>query len=96
MKTAEEMKKVVDMMEQVDKFKAAVGEKYGKTMYAEHGRKFCKILRGSDIYCFIDLTNGDVLMAATYRAPAKHARSNIFAADLGLSGVSEYGANYLK
>jgi hypothetical protein len=45
-------------------------------------------------YCFIDKSNGDVLKAAGWKAPAKGARSNIFAADHGLSGVTEYGAVY--
>ena len=45
-------------------------------------------------FCFVDTTNGDVLKAAGWKAPAKGARSNIFAADFGLSGVTAYGAVY--
>jgi hypothetical protein len=50
--------------------------------------------RGS-VYCFVEKANGNVLKAASYATPAKHARSNIFAADFGASGVTEYGARYL-
>lgn len=47
-------------------------------------------------YGFIDRTNGDVLMAASWRAPAKHARGNIFAPDNGLPCVGPYGIAYLR
>lgn len=47
-------------------------------------------------YCFVDMTNGDVLMAASWKKPAKHARSNINDADFGVSGVGPHGANYLN
>jgi hypothetical protein len=30
------------------------------------------------VYCFIDLSNGDILKAAGWKAPAKGARGNIF------------------
>lgn len=59
-----------------------------------YGRKYAKVMRGGTVYCFIAF-NGDVLKAATYNTPAKHARSNIFAEDFGRSGVGEYGANYI-
>lgn len=47
-------------------------------------------------YCFIDLSNGDVLKADSFKRPAKHARSNIFAQDFGVSGVGPHGARYLR
>lgn len=53
--------------------------------------------RGSrSIHVFIDKKTGDILKAATYKAPAKHARGNIFDASWGLSEVTPYGANYLR
>ena len=52
------------------------------------GRKYTKILNGSSVWGFIANGNGvlkgipyeqgDVFMAATWRAPAKHVRGNIF------------------
>lgn len=63
----------------------------------EYGRKFAKVLQGSGVHTFIDLSNGDILKAATYKAPAPNGvRGNIFAADFGASVVNEHGANYLK
>ena len=64
------------------------------------GRKYIKLVKVSEgrvrsVYCFVDSTNGDVLKAASFKAPAKHARGNIFNDDNGLGGVGPYGANYL-
>ena len=66
---------------------------------ADVGRRYAKLLvsdaSSRSVYCFVDLTNGDVLKAATWKAPAKHARGNIFAND-PTAGVNVYGANYIK
>lgn len=64
------------------------------------GKRYIRVVaeRGSggrSVYCFVDTTNGDVLKAAGWKAPAKHARGNIFAAD-PVAGVTEYGGAYLK
>jgi hypothetical protein len=64
------------------------------------GRRYVKVIRtvqgSGSVYCFIDRGNGDVLKPASYAAPAKHARSNIYSDDYGLSGVGPYGASYLR
>ena len=74
--------------------------------YAQHtpvidfttGRKFARVHRqerGSrNVYCFIDLSNGDILKSASWKAPAKHPRGNIFN-DNSLQGCTVYGAEYL-
>jgi len=65
----------------------------------EKGRKYARIVANHSnqrmVYCFVQLANGDILKSATWRAPAKHARGNIFAAD-PLSGVTQHGAAYLR
>ena len=65
----------------------------------ELGKRYAKLVRGRgtsrSVYCFVDLTNGDILKAATWKAPAKHARGNILAVD-PMSAVDVYGANYLR
>jgi hypothetical protein len=48
------------------------------------------------VYCFIDNETGDVLKAANWKAPAKHARGNIFDDSNGLAGCSWTGPAYLK
>ena len=66
------------------------------------GRRYAKLVRsnqsGSDrsVHCFVDLTNGDVLKAASWKAPAKHARGNIHDANNGLGGVTHHGGAYLR
>lgn len=63
------------------------------------GKRFARIIKkdGShtNAYGFIDLKNGDLLKAASWKAPAMHARGNIFADDM-LAGCGPYGMAYLK
>lgn len=52
---------------------------------------------GKSIHTFIDATTGNVLKAASWKAPVKtNPRSNVFDADCGLSGVTHFGAVYLR
>jgi hypothetical protein len=66
------------------------------------GKRYAKIIRrqvgslGSSVHCFVDMTNGDVLKAAGWKAPAKHARGNIFDEHHGLKNMNEYGPAYLR
>ena len=63
-------------------------------------------LVSGSIHAFVDLKGGphkgtinkpgDILKPASYKAPAKHARGNIFDADHGASAVGPYGVAYLK
>lgn len=59
------------------------------------GRRYWKILRDNSAYCFVDRTNGDILKAATWKTPAKHARGNVLNED-PLNAVTEYGAVHLR
>ena len=48
------------------------------------------------VYCFVSKANGDIYKAATWAAPAKHVRGNIFDANYGWkTAVNLYGANYI-
>lgn len=64
----------------------------------ERGKRYVRVVttdddgHGQRVYCFIDSTNGDILKAASWKAPAKTARGNIYK---GLAGINQYGANYL-
>jgi len=60
------------------------------------GKRYIKVIRGGSAHCFVDRTNGDVLKAASWSAPAKHARGNIWKDDNGLGCIGEYGASYLR
>jgi len=61
------------------------------------GKKYVKITCDNrSVYCFIDTTNGDILKPASWKAPAKHARGNIFESDLGIHCCGPYGVAYLR
>jgi hypothetical protein len=75
----------------------------------EVGKKYARIVRreswnGGDptngsVHCFIDLSNGDILKAASFKVPAKGVRGNIFKDDFDIGigkAVGEYGAAYLR
>jgi len=48
------------------------------------------------VWAFVDKFTGDVLKPATYKAPAKHARGNLFDSDGGVGKLTPYGPAYLK
>ena len=67
-----------------------------KPITARSGRRYIKLLGDTSVFAFVDRTNGDVLKPASYKAPAKHARGNIFLSDHGLGLVGPFGPAYLK
>lgn len=74
---------------------------YGQvpTLRADFGTRYIRIMRvdsSEAAHAFIDRTNGDVLKPATWKAPAKHARGNIFDAKNGLGSMGQYGPAYLR
>lgn len=69
------------------------------TLEVNNGRRYFRIEQVDSqrsVFAFIDRTNGDVLKAAGWKAPAKHARGNIFDDFGGLKTVTAYGPAYLK
>lgn len=64
------------------------------------GPKYVRVVRASSgsrsVHCFVSQANGDVLKAAGWKAPAKHARGNIFDASNGLGSMGPYGPAYLR
>lgn len=67
-----------------------------KAIEVEDGRRYKKIVVGDSAFCFIDKTSGDVLRAASWKSPAKHARGNIFDNWNGMRWMGVYGPAYLK
>lgn len=63
---------------------------------AHFGTRYVRIMRDHSAHAFVDRTNGDVLKPAGWRAPAKHARGNIFDQHNGLFSMGEYGPAYLR
>ena len=78
----------------------------GKTLdlSLKPGRKFIKVVEGTRVWGFIakvdgvhkglPMLKGDILKAATWRAPAKHSRGSIFDSEMHKS-FSWTGPNYL-
>lgn len=66
------------------------------TITLDHGRRYIKVvsnrsLGGKSVYCFID-KNGDILKSASWKAPAKGVRGNIYV-PFG-DAIDLYGARY--
>lgn len=59
------------------------------------GRKYIKVITSNSSYAFIDKNTGNIYKAATWSAPAKTARGNIFSDDYGLNCCGPYGVAYL-
>ena len=62
----------------------------------KQGSRYIRIFRGNSVHAFVDMTNGDVLKPASWKAPARHPRGNIFDENNGLGSMGEYGPAYLK
>ena len=74
---------------------------HGTKVTSEDALKFTKVFINEPggnkrIYCFIDRNNGDILKPATFSAPAKGARGNIFDADHGMKRMGPHGPAYNK
>lgn len=70
-------------------------ERMGRQLEVRKGRKYTKIVIHSNqesAFCFIENSTGNVLKAATWSAPAKKARGNIYTEHVG---VCAYGAHYI-
>lgn len=77
-----------------------------KLLVESEGRKFIKLgvflknktdtFACDSVYCFIDKSNGNVLKAATFKAPAPNGvRGNLFDADI-LNKVDTHGVRYVR
>lgn len=71
-----------------------------QTIEHRGGRKYAKIVSvnsdgvSSSVFCFVNTENGDVLKAASWKAPAKGARGNIYDSANGLARITSYGPEY--
>jgi len=88
-----------------DPQKNNVDNPYSVSIDFQHGKKYIKALvrkawncgyHNNELYCFIDKNTGDILKPASWKAPAKHARGNIFSSDSGISCCTRYGVKYLR
>lgn len=73
---------------------------YSKITIDPNGKKYLRIVSehgGSrSVHCFVHRDNGDVLKAAGWSAPAKHARGNIYDDKNGVGSMRWTGPAYLR
>lgn len=65
----------------------------------EYGPRYVRVVRADpqrSVHCFVERSTGNVLKAAGWKAPAKHARGNIYDAQNGLGSMNAFGPAYLR
>lgn len=72
------------------------GKRYVRIVKRERNPQTGELCERGSAFCFIDTTNGDILKAAGWKAPAKGKRGSIFSDDRGRSAITEHGAVYLR
>ncbi len=82
-----------------DYYKKMKYDNQNRTLSYTNGPKRIKIIQTNEagntsVFAFIDKTTGDVLKPASWKAPAKGARGNIFDRDNGLGRITAYGPEY--
>jgi len=93
----------------IDYFKKSLPNLEPDVLEIKKGKRYIKIIRknvfdgktqGGSVFLFLDTkkgnTFGDILKAASWRAPAKHARGNVFDGNWGVGSVGVYGPAYLR
>jgi len=75
---------------------------YTKILTVKKGRKYWKVMDtpkdgvGGSVWAFINTLNGDILKPASFKAPAKHARGNLYDDKKGLGSIGPYGPAYMR
>lgn len=65
------------------------------TIRLDQGRRYARIVVDGSAFRFVDRTNGNILKAASWKAPAEHARGNVLRSDR-MNSVTPYGVVYLR
>jgi hypothetical protein len=88
----------------VDQYEANLGyKKRPSKLFANFGRKYVKVMKDDSSYgeptdyCYVNLATGSIYKSAgRYGIQDKIERGNIFRADNGASGVTWFGAAYIR
>jgi hypothetical protein len=85
-----------------ESFKAFYSKHYpmlpGKTAEVAMGSKYAKVIAKDSsrcVYCFVNKQTGEIFKPASWAAPAKHARGNIFSSN-PIACCGPYGIEYLR
>jgi hypothetical protein len=77
-----------------DEYLVSIGVSAKQTLSVEMGRKYARIVKsGSGVYCFVEMSTGNILKAASYIAPAKGVRGNIHSNN-ARAAITGHGAVY--
>lgn len=75
---------------------------HGNVFTVDIGKKYARVIRSGaigvsrSVHCFVNITNGDILKASGWKAPAPNGkRGSIFDAD-PMECMNEYGTKYLR
>lgn len=90
---------VASLQKMIDKYLADHNYQWEETVGYDEGGKYMRVwVRKSNgsrsSHTFIEKNTGAIFKCASWKAPAKHVRGNIFAAE-PLAGVDVHGAKYL-
>lgn len=85
----------------IDAHWTSMGYTHGKpAIVTTDGHRYIRIVRDDGVqrsaWGFIDKSNGDVLKAAGWKVPAKHARGNIHHTEFALANCEYTGPKYLR
>ncbi len=89
---------VAEFVKMAEKLRAEVGLKEPK-LEVEYGKRYARIATtgiNRSVFCFVDMSNGDILKSASWKAPAKGARGSVLSPDHGQSAITQYGAKYAR
>ena len=101
-KNTPEFKAWIDMLQKItDDYYRSYENLKSPKIELSVGSRYIRVVRNDGVQrsalSFVQRDNGDILMAAGWAAPAKHARGNIFAPDGGKSAIGHSGSiKYLK
>ena len=63
------------------------------------GRKYVKLISDGSVCAFIEKNTGDIYKPASWKAPAKHVRGNIFSKEGGFEAIGNsfiFSINYMR
>lgn len=103
MNTKERIEQILPEINELVKtrYDAGFPENCKEEIVIEAGKKYARLVafnpstKGRSAFGFVDLTNGDILKAAGWSAPAKGVRGNVFNSDF-LKAFTPYGVVYKR
>jgi len=72
------------------------GKRYIKLVTGENDPTTGERRPGGSVHSFVEVATGDIFKAASYKAPAKHARGNIYRGNGAEALTDVGGVRYLK